>query len=286
MKRRLISLNNNKIVYDFNRKSIVVYDGRNQSILTGSFDYKTELKHHAEQILIKRIADDHYLAKFPANSPELAIEFQTKTNRRNDAITCNTFEWKLKHPKIRTHVQDFEECFNLDNYYWFGQAESEFQQYWPINNVSYAQIHKPYLTGQFESNSAVLERYWLCSAGVAIIVDQEVPLFVLKNETNICFLASDNLPYRNHHNLTLKYDICSIDSRSFKIDYLNKLHLYVINNYFAKPNGLPDKRMLRSPIWSTWAVFKKKIDQRVVLEFAQEIIQNNYTHSQLEIDDK
>lgn len=60
----------------------------------------------------------------------------------------------------------------------------------------------------------------------------------------------------------------------------------MINKYFKKPTGLPDLRMLKSPIWSTWAVYKKEINHDLVLEYARNIIVNNYTNSQLEIDDK
>ena len=67
---------------------------------------------------------------------------------------------------------------------------------------------------------------------------------------------------------------------------MNKLHLYTINNYFKKPTGWPDERMIKSPIWSTWAMYKKEINHDIVLRYAEDIVYNNYTNSQLEIDDK
>jgi hypothetical protein len=285
--RTQLMLNNNKVIYDFKQKSIIVYGNKNQTILTGTFGNKIEFEKDYKQISINQISNDNnnYEIKFLPKSRAATIEFQAKKSNENDFITCNTFEWNIKNTIKNYAIQDFEECFNLDSFYWFGQAESYLQQYWPINNVSYGQKYTPYLTGQFEPNSAVLERYWLASSGIAIIVDQAVPLFVLKNITKVCFLASGKLPY-DDRSVVLKYDICSIDSESSRVDYLNKLHLYVINNYFSKPINLPDLRMLRSPIWSTWAVFKRKINHNTVLKFAQEIIENNYTNSQLEIDDK
>lgn len=44
--------------------------------------------------------------------------------------------------------------------------------------------------------------------------------------------------------------------------------------------------MMKRPIWSTWAYFKKSIDSKNVMKFAKEIVENNFTNSQLEIDDK
>ena len=104
----------------------------------------------------------------------------------------------------------------------------------------------------FSKWSSVLERYWflfldvlfliicliislilrLSSSGVAIIVQQYIPLFVLKNQTNICLLASAKEPYNSQKVINLEYDICKSDSTE-SADYLNKLQLYVINNYFS-----------------------------------------------------
>jgi alpha-glucosidase (family GH31 glycosyl hydrolase) len=44
--------------------------------------------------------------------------------------------------------------------------------------------------------------------------------------------------------------------------------------------------MIKSPIWSTWANFKARINDVNVKEYALDILANNYTHSQIEIDDK
>lgn len=50
--------------------------------------------------------------------------------------------------------------------------------------------------------------------------------------------------------------------------------------------GIPDKLMFKRPIWSTWAVYKTGINVNKVMEFASEIVSNNFSNSQLEIDDK
>lgn len=67
---------------------------------------------------------------------------------------------------------------------------------------------------------------------------------------------------------------------------MNKLHLYVINSYFSKPSEIPDERMFKSPIWSTWANFKANINDSVILKYANDIKNNGFSNSQLEIDDK
>ena len=104
---------------------------------------------------------------------------------------------------------------------------------------------------------SILERYWLSSSGVALIVDRSVPLFVRKNKNSLCLLASVQIPYHERrHEVNLKYDLCRIEKSLSGKDYLKNLHMYVMDHYFSKPIGMPDLRMFKSPIWSTWAYFK------------------------------
>lgn len=66
---------------------------------------------------------------------------------------------------------------------------------------------------------------------------------------------------------------------------LEKAHEHAIRAVLGKPSGYPDERMIRYPIWSTWARYKRDINETVVLEFADEILAHNFNNSQLEIDD-
>ena len=60
----------------------------------------------------------------------------------------------------------------------------------------------------------------------------------------------------------------------------------MINQFFKKPIGLPDNLMLKKPIWSTWAVFHTLISDQKILNYAMDIISNNYSYCQIEIDDR
>ena len=53
----------------------------------------------------------------------------------------------------------------------------------------------------------------------------------------------------------------------------------------SKTIDCPDELLFRHPIWSTWATYKKDINQKVVLTFADEIQKRGFSASQLEIDD-
>lgn len=45
-------------------------------------------------------------------------------------------------------------------------------------------------------------------------------------------------------------------------------------------------KMMRRPIWSTWAQYKRDTDQNKVIEFAKQIDANNFSHSIMGIDDR
>lgn len=49
--------------------------------------------------------------------------------------------------------------------------------------------------------------------------------------------------------------------------------------------GHPNRKMIERPIWSTWAKFKRDVNDEVVLEFAKEIVDNGYPDGQFELDD-
>jgi hypothetical protein len=51
-------------------------------------------------------------------------------------------------------------------------------------------------------------------------------------------------------------------------------------------NNHPARNMTRHPVWSTWATFKKDINETAVLIFADAIVSSSYPFSVLEIDDK
>ena len=61
---------------------------------------------------------------------------------------------------------------------------------------------------------------------------------------------------------------------------------YAAGRFWQLPTGIPDRRMMTHPVWSTWAQYKTEINESVILKFAEDIISNGFENSQLEIDDK
>jgi alpha-glucosidase (family GH31 glycosyl hydrolase) len=156
------------------------------------------------------------------------------------------------------------------------------QPFWPINNQSFDYV--PYVTGFADEWGAVLERYWLSSNGLALLVEDDVALFVNHNNpTRICLKASNKtLPYKNLHAYRenkFAYKVCTAEN-------MKQVHMFMVENYLGMASSRPDSLMVKSPIFTTWNYFFKNINQSVVIDYANQIHSNNYSISQLEIDDK
>ena len=245
-----------RIFYDLKSKKYALSTHR--PVLNGSLGLQINLDY--VRSITTRKSDDELLVSFESKVPSIVYSgshLRIKRNRVHgkSGIKCDHYSWSMNN-KEKLNDQSLEDCFNFNSSFWFGGSESGSQQYWPINNQSY-DSYRPYLTGFFDGNSAIMERYWLSSSGVAIAVDQAVPLFVKITDNSICFLASSQWPYPTSQTPTLKYDVCTIDKSPSDASYLQNLHLYMIQTYFKRPCDVPDALMFKRPIWSTWAEYKK-----------------------------
>jgi hypothetical protein len=61
-------------------------------------------------------------------------------------------------------------------------------------------------------------------------------------------------------------------------------HMQAIGKFLKKPTSHPDEMMVRQPIWSTWARYKRDVNEAIVTEFANEILSNGF-NGQFELDD-
>jgi myogenesis-regulating glycosidase len=160
---------------------------------------------------------------------------------------------------------------------WYGGNQQRFQ-YYPIQKMTHK--HNSYVTKE-ENNQAVAERYWLNSNGVFVFVDNNAPLFIDQNNEHpgfLCLQAKRALPYDIYHpTFDFRYHVgIGLDARA--------AHMQAVAKFLGKPTGHPDEKMVREPVWSTWARYKREVNEAVVKEFAQEILDNGYV-GQFELDD-
>ncbi|XP_014087865.1 myogenesis-regulating glycosidase [Bactrocera oleae] len=173
------------------------------------------------------------------------------------------------------------DCVDLDvpNTHWYGGPEYK-DHYWPVEKQTLTNFS--YVTKELE-NMGVAERYWLNTKGEFFYVDENTPLFIELNsigyENRLCFSALSALPFNTRmERVTFIYHIGV--ARNAK-----DAHMYVVKKFLNHPVEYPDERMVALPIWSTWALYKRDINESVVREFADEIINKGFNNSQIEIDD-
>lgn len=183
---------------------------------------------------------------------------------------------------IRTAVDattELVDCFQLDDdTQWFGGPQHRYQ-HWPVQHMYYEE--EPYLPTH-RVNMAIAERYWLSSKGIYIYVDEKTPLFLDQNnyrDKYLCIIAKNKSPYHHRNSIKLAYTLGIFPDPK-------KAHQNAVKKYLRQPIDLPDQLMIQNPIWSTWARYKDKVNEKVVENYADEILLHQFKNSQIEIDDK
>ncbi|XP_056630345.1 myogenesis-regulating glycosidase-like [Diorhabda sublineata] len=202
---------------------------------------------------------------------DITFSFNSKDNILDDTFD---FVWETQNKN-----EVLKDCFHLENYQWFGGPQRRVQ-IWPLQNMTIEES-TAYVSRK-DDNHGVAERYWLNSQGGFIFLDDTNPLFVSQNEDNsqnkVCFISKLQAPYINRTRNYLHYTLGVQNDAK-------EAHLFAINKFLGKPTGHPNEKMVSEPIWTTWAKYKRNIDDATVLEFAQSIRNQGYKNGQLEIDD-
>lgn len=183
--------------------------------------------------------------------------------------------------KVSRELQRGEQardCLMFDkDVQWYGGPEMKNYQFWPIQKQNFT--NEAYVTKEKES-MAVTERYWLNSHGVYIYIHPETPLFITQRSNEVlCFTAKKEKPYNTESRFfTFEYYIGIADDP-------REAHMKAIERFLKKPTGVPNADMIKYPIWSTWAKYKRDISETVVREFATKIKTEGFENGQFEIDD-
>uniref|UniRef100_A0A1I8MXX3 Glycosyl hydrolase n=1 Tax=Musca domestica TaxID=7370 RepID=A0A1I8MXX3_MUSDO len=174
-----------------------------------------------------------------------------------------------------------KDCFDLDvaSTHWYGGPEDRYQ-YYPVERLTFENYS--YVTKE-DHNAGVAERYWLNSNGVFIFVETETPLFINQNapgyENKLCLSAHNSLPYNSRATRrSFVYHIGVADNAK-------TAHMHAVETLLGHPTSYPDERMVKYPIWSTWALYKADINDQIVRGFGDAILKYGFENSQLEIDD-
>ena len=197
---------------------------------------------------------------------------------------CYHLEWKT------SHLSSLQDSFEIgEETLWYGGPEERTQRF-PLTRGSFSRECAAVLPGDYLQDGGrrllggVADPWWLSSRGVGLWAPEGVPLFYSWNEGGdgkMRLTAKYDGPYNNvkEEDLSLRYTIVVAGNA-------REAQLIAVERFLGKPEGTPDHDLLRRPIWSTWAEFKEKVDQRRVLDFARSIAERGLPRSQLEIDDR
>ena len=201
-----------------------------------------------------------------------------RTSETSSQLNCYDLQWTA----LSCTNQVLIDCFNISSAHWYGGYQDK-MQFWPFQTTNRTMV--PYVANDsyIGEIGGVLERYFFSSSGTGLFIDKDVPLYFSINNPPrmMCFSAKyEKYPYSSYNQTYpfLHYKLCQADS-------IKDVHLNMAELFIPRPFAIPDESLFRYPIWSTWAQFHKDINQTSVLSFAHAILQNNFTHAQIEIDD-
>lgn len=207
-----------------------------------------------------------------------------KVNSSNPKATEYLLTYNLEHDDGDNRL-----CFHYghQNASWHSSYEDKVQS-WPLHTLATLK-QQAFVSNDFfhgDIGSIVDYLFW-SSNGFAIYLDSNAPIFISRQPHSgdplLCFSLRLAKPFPVHsadrnYGKQLLVHISSAAN-------IKEVHNFEAGKRFERPTGIPDERMITSPVWSTWARYHKNIDQNTVLNFAKEINQHGFPNAQLEIDD-
>jgi len=233
----------------------------------------------------------HLASEYSISSSE-SRQGQHKFNFDNSSllveVTGNRVSFKWQGKDIQTQ-------FPLSGY-WYGGGELINQ---PLlwNQVMFPLSEFITCDNGQTGLSTALSPTWMSSLGVCITISSQFsvginqpPESYFKRQKGV---SIDMIPFEQRPFIDLKGEgdgkfSLTGDDLEFEITVDDN----ILQSYrsFVQEQGVPKKtpplELMGAPIWTTWARYKDKIDQNTVIQFAHEIIDNNYPYHVLEIDDR
>ena len=225
---------------------------------------------------VKVTRSEHLLVVEASAHSKLSIQHRVISRGHVFSLT-----WRL----LRAQLDDkFVDTYQWLDYHWYGLGHF-FSQRYPLERCQGAGAAVTGESGPLFSSyfGGLQERVVFCSSGVALVVDRQMPLFLdvgSHSRHAVQLRAHGTKPFqkRAFENRVFKYDI-------FVCGDVRTVWEAVQSECFKTPVDVPCELIFKRPIWSTWAEYKKNIDQDKVLDFADNIRRHQFPCSFLEIDD-
>ncbi|KAM9855015.1 SITS-binding protein [Aulostomus maculatus] len=151
---------------------------------------------------------------------------------------CYSMTWTPVH----CHVE-LKDCFSMTNVSWYGGAGVRGQT-WPINNQNATM--QPFVVSDLKDNpsgfGSALERYFLGSSGVAVLISPDIPLQLgVDSGEQFCLQSLPSM-----ERLPLQYTVCVAHS-------VKSAHLEAVQQLSQQSRELPNMKALWLPFWKLLA---------------------------------
>jgi alpha-glucosidase (family GH31 glycosyl hydrolase) len=207
-------------------------------------------------------------------------------------------EWIADHWALTTSPAEapVELTIELPGF-WYGHGEL-INQHWPLNRIMLQQAPMHTFDNGPTGLSGKLAPAWYSSNGALIIADSPIEVGINQPPENYprykwSFASEGRGPFDQRP----FYDADAVGDGVFtfkgnaldlKLSFSeNAIQAYQkLVEHFGHPTETPPESLFTKPTWTTWARYKTAIDQDVVLQYADDIIKNDFPFNVLEIDDR
>lgn len=245
---------------------------------------------------------DTLLASHAIHVDVVGWQTETQGDQQSHQITFAdarrlTLTLRPRHLVIRWQADSADFVFDIGAY-WYGQGEFINQQ-WPLNNMMLQRSQLITVDNGETGLSCIQSPVWLNSSGLALISNSPIevafnapPEHYTRYTWGVGFgnVAGpfDQRPYSvNEPNGSGHFEIHGQDL-SFDLFVepdIKQAHRAVVKQ-IGRITQIPPAALIEKPIWNTWARFHADINQKIVLQYAQEIVDHGYPRSRFVIDDK
>ncbi|XP_039187194.1 SITS-binding protein-like isoform X3 [Crotalus tigris] len=162
---------------------------------------------------------------------ELKVFLDSDSSPNNE---CYNINWTPLHCQVKV-----KDCFSMINVSWYGGA-SVSRQHWPLNSMNIKS--QPFTISNLSKSpnafGSVLERYFLGSTGVTMMMVSDTPIS-LSVERNKHFCL-ENTPGTDM--ASLQYTVCVSQN-------ITSAHQELGSRLLRQQPRLPDTDILRLPVW-------------------------------------
>ncbi len=196
------------------------------------------------------------------------------------------FEWKGKNIKVQFPIEGR----------WYGLGELV-NQHWILNHVSLPLSDLLTADAGATGHSNLMSPVWMNEYGVLVIAHSPVKLGINQPQhapTDFPeYVFGEEIPFNQRPVIDPKGKGDGLFTLVGDDLYLEvilagdlvKAHKILVQT-LGHPNETPPLSLFGAPVWTTWAQYKDKIDQELVLDFARKIKDSGFPYQVLEIDDR